>query len=52
MFYCSLEKEVHRAERSHHSFGLLLLDLDDLKGINDRLGHLAGDRALGGWLAL
>jgi diguanylate cyclase (GGDEF)-like protein/PAS domain S-box-containing protein len=45
-FYCSLEKEVHRAERSHHSFGLLLLDLDDLKGINDRLGHLAGDRAL------
>jgi diguanylate cyclase (GGDEF)-like protein/PAS domain S-box-containing protein len=45
-FYCSLEKEVHRAERSHHSFGVLLLDLDDLKGINDRLGHLAGDRAL------
>jgi diguanylate cyclase (GGDEF)-like protein/PAS domain S-box-containing protein len=45
-FYCSLEKEVHRAERSHHSFGLLLLDLDDLKAINDRLGHLAGDRAL------
>jgi diguanylate cyclase (GGDEF)-like protein/PAS domain S-box-containing protein len=45
-FYCSLEKEVRRAERSRHSFGLLLLDLDDLKGINDRLGHLAGDRAL------
>lgn len=45
-FYDSLEKEVRRAERSHHSFGLLLLDLDDLKGINDRLGHLAGDRAL------
>jgi diguanylate cyclase (GGDEF)-like protein/PAS domain S-box-containing protein len=45
-FYGSLEKEVLRAERSHHSFGLLLLDLDDLKGINDRLGHLAGNRAL------
>src|SRR5271157_2204295 len=45
-FYCSLEKEVRRAERSHHAFGLLLLDLDDLKGINDRLGHLAGNRAL------
>lgn len=45
-FYGSLEKEVRRAERSHHAFGLLLLDLDDLKGINDRLGHLAGNRAL------
>jgi len=45
-FYAGLEKEVHRAGRSHHSFGLLLLDLDGLKGINDRLGHLAGNRAL------
>jgi diguanylate cyclase (GGDEF)-like protein/PAS domain S-box-containing protein len=45
-FYSSLEKEVLRAERSRHSFGLLLLDLDDLKGINDRLGHLAGNQAL------
>ena len=45
-FYSSLEKEVLRAERSRHSFGLLLLDLDDLKGINDRLGHLAGNHAL------
>ena len=45
-FYGSLEKEVLRAARSQHSFGLLLLDLDDLKGINDRLGHLAGNRAL------
>lgn len=45
-FYGSLEKEVLRAERSRHSFGLLLLDLDDLKSINDRLGHLAGNHAL------
>jgi len=45
-FYGSLEREVHRAGRSHHSFGLLLLDLDGLKGINDQLGHLAGNRAL------
>lgn len=41
-----LEREVLRASRSQRSFGLLLLDLDDLKGINDRLGHLAGNRAL------
>ena len=41
-----LEREVHRAERSHRSFTLLLLDLDGLKRINDLQGHLAGNRAL------
>jgi diguanylate cyclase (GGDEF)-like protein/PAS domain S-box-containing protein len=41
-----LESEVRRAERSHRPFTLLLLDLDDLKRINDLHGHLAGNRAL------
>jgi diguanylate cyclase (GGDEF)-like protein len=41
-----LEQEVHRAERSHHSFTVLLLDLDGLKRINDLRGHMAGNRAL------
>ena len=45
-FMDRLEREVHRAERSHHSFTLLLLDLDELKRINDLQGHLAGNRAL------
>ena len=45
-FLDTLEREVKRAERSHHSFAVLLLDLDELKRINDRLGHLAGNRAL------
>jgi diguanylate cyclase (GGDEF)-like protein len=45
-FLDRLEGEVKRAERSHRSFGLLLLDLDELKKINDRFGHLAGNRAL------
>jgi diguanylate cyclase len=40
----TLERELRRAERSHHSFTVLLLDLDDLKRINDRLGHLGGIR--------
>ena len=35
-----------RAERSHQSFAVLLLDLDDLERINNRVGHLAGNRAL------
>jgi diguanylate cyclase (GGDEF)-like protein/PAS domain S-box-containing protein len=45
-FMDTLERELRRAERSHHSFTVLLLDLDDLKRINDRFGHLAGNRAL------
>ncbi len=45
-FMDRLEKEVHRAERSHHSFTVLLLDLDGLKRINDLHGHLTGNHAL------
>ena len=45
-FMDTLERELRRAERSHHSFTVMLLDLDDLKRINDRLGHLTGNRAL------
>jgi diguanylate cyclase (GGDEF)-like protein len=37
---------VRRAERSNHVFALLLLDVDDLKAINDKHGHLVGNRAL------
>jgi diguanylate cyclase (GGDEF)-like protein/PAS domain S-box-containing protein len=45
-FMETLERELRRAERGNDSFTLLLLDLDGLKRINDRLGHLAGNRAL------
>jgi diguanylate cyclase (GGDEF)-like protein/PAS domain S-box-containing protein len=45
-FVDRLEQEVRRAERSHHSFTVLLLDLDGLKRINDLHGHLTGNRAL------
>jgi diguanylate cyclase (GGDEF)-like protein/PAS domain S-box-containing protein len=45
-FMGRLEDEVRRAERGHHRFALLLLDLDELKRINDLHGHLAGDGAL------
>jgi diguanylate cyclase (GGDEF)-like protein len=36
--------EVHR--RYSHPFGLLLMDIDGLKRINDAHGHYAGDRVL------
>src|SRR3954462_3300043 len=46
-FHDVLGRELSRAQRYGRSLTLLLLDLDDFKSINDRLGHLAGDRVLG-----
>jgi diguanylate cyclase (GGDEF)-like protein/PAS domain S-box-containing protein len=41
-----LQAEICRSKRTGREFSLLLLDLDELKKINDQFGHLAGDRAL------
>lgn len=41
-----LESEIERSRRTRRSFALLLFDLDDLKKINDRYGHLTGSRAI------
>ena len=41
-----LETEIQRSRRTGRSFAVLLFDLDDLKKINDRFGHLTGSRAI------
>ena len=41
-----LDAEVKRTGRSGRPFAVLLLDLDQLKKINDRYGHLIGSQAL------
>jgi len=46
VFQERLEEEWGRARRYGRALSLLLIDVDGLKGINDRRGHRAGDAAL------
>ncbi len=41
-----LMHELSRAKRNQHNVGLMFLDLDRFKYVNDTLGHSAGDKLL------
>lgn len=41
-----IESELDRSRRTQRPFSIVLLDMDGLKAINDRYGHLVGSRAL------
>jgi diguanylate cyclase (GGDEF)-like protein len=45
-FHEHLRSELTRASRTHGSIGVLMLDIDDFKRVNDVHGHGTGDQVL------
>lgn len=45
-FHDRLREEANRAMRQNRKLSMVLFDLDGFKQVNDRLGHLEGDRIL------
>ena len=45
-FRSQLQSEVHRSQRYDRPLSLILVDADHFKSLNDRSGHVPGDRAL------
>ncbi|NPU90506.1 MAG: sensor domain-containing diguanylate cyclase [Gammaproteobacteria bacterium] len=45
-FFSQADKQVRLASRVKQNIGVLYLDLDNLKKINDQMGHRIGDKAI------
>ena len=45
-FFSVTDREIRRAARNGSQFAMLMLDLDDLKPVNDTFGHQRGDELL------
>ena len=42
----TLEREIARARRENIPIGIMIMDIDEFKNVNDRYGHNAGDKML------
>jgi diguanylate cyclase (GGDEF)-like protein len=45
-FMEAVEREWRRSTRSGQEFSIIMIDLDQFKEVNDRYGHMQGDRVL------
>jgi diguanylate cyclase (GGDEF)-like protein len=51
-FFLGAERDFLRARRYNQKFGVILIDIDHFKDVNDRWGHQVGDQALAGLAAV
>ncbi len=45
-FFELLQMEIERSQRYAHPFTIAYIDIDNFKEVNDRFGHITGDRVL------
>ncbi|MBL8995352.1 MAG: GGDEF domain-containing protein, partial [Spirochaetia bacterium] len=46
LFYDRLRRQISEAKREKRQIGILMMDMNGLKSLNDEIGHHAGDAAL------